>query len=144
MIKVIAVGKLKEVYLKEATNDYYKRINKYHKLEIVEVSDSNIYLERDKILNYINKKDFIIALDISGNSLSSLEFAKKIDDIFLINNNITFIIGGSFGIHEDILNLCDFKLSFSKMTFPHQLFRVILLEQIYRCFKILNNETYHK
>ena len=144
MIKVIAVGKIKENYLKEAINDYQKRINKYHKLEIIEIEDDNIINEKDRILKHINKKDYLIALDIQGIELTSIELSKKIDNIFINNSNITFIIGGSNGIHDSIKNIVNYKLSFSKMTFPHQLFRLILLEQIYRSFKILNNETYHK
>ncbi|MCI6002107.1 MAG: 23S rRNA (pseudouridine(1915)-N(3))-methyltransferase RlmH [Tenericutes bacterium] len=144
MIKIIAVGKIKENYLKEAINDYQKRINKYHKLEIIEIEDDNIINEKDRILKHINKKDFLIALDIQGTELTSIELSKKLDNIFINNSNITFIIGGSNGIHDSIKNIVNYKLSFSKMTFPHQLFRLILLEQIYRSFKILNNETYHK
>lgn len=144
MIKIIAVGKIKENYLKEAINDYQKRINKYHKLEIIEIEDDNIINEKDRILKHINKKDYLIALDIQGIELTSIELSKKIDNIFINNSNITFIIGGSNGIHDSIKNIVNYKLSFSKMTFPHQLFRLILLEQIYRSFKILNNETYHK
>lgn len=144
MIKIIAIGKIKENYLKEAINDYQKRINKYHKLEIIEIEDDNIINEKDRILKYINKKDYLIALDIHGIELTSIELSKKIDNIFINNSNITFIIGGSNGIHDSIKNIVNYKLSFSKMTFPHQLFRLILLEQIYRSFKILNNETYHK
>ena len=144
MIKIITVGKIKENYLKEAINDYQKRINKYHKLEIIEIEDDNIINEKDRILNHINKKDYLIALDIQGIELTSIELSKKIDNIFINNSNITFIIGGSNGIHDSIKNIVNYKLSFSKMTFPHQLFRLILLEQIYRSFKILNNETYHK
>lgn len=144
MIKIITVGKIKENYLKEAINDYQKRINKYHKLEIIEIEDDNIINEKDRILKHINKKDYLVALDIQGIELTSIELSKKIDNIFINNSNITFIIGGSNGIHDSIKNIVNYKLSFSKMTFPHQLFRLILLEQIYRSFKILNNETYHK
>lgn len=144
MIKIIAVGKIKENYLKEAINDYQKRINKYHKLEIIEIEDDNIINEKDRILKHINKKDYLIALDIQGIELTSIELSKKLNNIFINNSNITFIIGGSNGIHDSIKNIVNYKLSFSKMTFPHQLFRLILLEQIYRSFKILNNETYHK
>lgn len=144
MIKIITVGKIKENYLKEAINDYQKRINKYHKLEIIEIEDDNIINEKDRILKHINKKDYLIASDIQGIELTSIELSKKIDNIFINNSNITFIIGGSNGIHDSIKNIVNYKLSFSKMTFPHQLFRLILLEQIYRSFKILNNETYHK
>ena len=109
-----------------------------------EVHDDNIINEKDRILKHINKKDYLIALDIQGIELTSIELSKKIDNIFINNSNITFIIGGSNGIHDSIKNIVNYKLSFSKMTFPHQLFRLILLEQIYRSFKILNNETYHK
>ena len=144
MIKIICVGKIKESYIKEGILDYQKRISKYHKIEIIEVMDSNIDEEKDRILKYIDKKDYLITLDIEGNNLSSLELADKIDKTFITNSNITFIIGGSNGIHKDIKDLANYSLSFSKLTFPHQLFRLILLEQIYRCFKILNNETYHK
>lgn len=144
MIKIICVGKIKESYIKEGILDYQKRISKYHKIEIIEVMDSNIDEEKDRILKYIDKKDYLITLDIEGNNLSSLELADKIDKTFITNSNITFIIGGSNGIHKDIKELSNYSLSFSKLTFPHQLFRLILLEQIYRCFKILNNETYHK
>ena len=144
MINIICVGKIKENYLKEAINDYQKRINKYHKLEIIEIEDDNIINEKDRILKHINKKDYLIALDIQGIELTSIELSKKIDNIFINNSNITFIIGGSNGIHDSIKNIVNYKLSFSKMTFPHQLFRLILLEQIYREYKINNNESYHK
>lgn len=144
MIKIICVGKIKESYIREGILDYQKRISKYHKIEIIEVMDSNIEEEKDKILKNIDRKDYLITLDIEGNNLSSLELADKIDKTFITNPNITFIIGGSNGIHRDIKELSNYSLSFSKLTFPHQLFRLILLEQIYRSFKILNNETYHK
>lgn len=143
MIKIICVGKLKEKYLVDACLEYSKRISKYTKIEIIELKDSNINDEKDNILKHINK-DYIITLEIEGEMLDSINFSKKIDNIFLNNPNITFIIGGSDGLHQDIKKLSNFKLSFSKLTFPHQLFRVMLLEQIYRSFKILNNETYHK
>lgn len=143
MIKIICVGKLKEQYLKDAVLEYSKRISKYTKLEIIELKDSNINLEKEEILKHIYK-DYIITLEIEGNSISSVELASKIDNIFINNPNICFIIGGSDGLHDDIKRLSNYKLSFSKLTFPHQLFRVMLLEQIYRSFKILNNETYHK
>ena len=151
MIKIIAVGKLKEEYLKEAVKEYEKRLSKYTKLEIIEVNDSKIdeekkALEEEKIeiLKHITGKEYIITLEINGKELSSVEFAKKIDETLVINSDITFIIGGSYGMHEDIRNKSNYSLSFSKMTFPHQLFRVFLLEQIFRSFKILNNEKYHK
>lgn len=144
MIKIICIGKIKENYLKEAINDYEKRISKYSKLEIIELKDINIDKEKDEILKYINNKDYVIVLDILGNILDSNQLSKKIDEILITNPNITFIIGGSEGLHNDIKEISNYCLSFSKLTFPHQLFRVILLEQIYRSFKILNNETYHK
>ena len=151
MIKIICVGKIKEKFFKDAIEEYQKRISKYTKLEIIELQDINndninIILEKEKdlILNKINDKDYVITLEIEGKELSSVELSNKIDNIFLTNSNITFIIGGSYGLHKEIKEKSNFKLSFSKLTFPHQLFRVILLEQIYRSFKILNNETYHK
>ena len=144
MIKIICIGKLKEQYLKEGINDYYNRINKYHKIEIIELPDSNIDKEKELILKNINTKDYIITLDIEGINLSSKELADKLDKTFITNSNITFIIGGSDGLHQDIKNLSNYSLSFSKLTFPHGLFRLILLEQIYRSFKILNHESYHK
>lgn len=144
MIKIVCVGKIKEKYLKEAIDDYKKRISKYHKIEIIEVNDSNIKEEKELILKHIDKKDYVISLDINANMLTSLELADKLDKTFITNSNICFVIGGSDGLDEEIKNISNYKLSFSKLTFPHQLFRVMLLEQIYRSFKILNNETYHK
>lgn len=144
MIKIICVGKIKEKYLREAILDYEKRISKYHKITIIEVDDSNTKEESERINKYIDNRDYIITLEIEGHCLSSLELADKIDKTFISNSNITFVIGGSNGIDSSIKAKSNYSLSFSKLTFPHQLFRVILLEQIYRCFKILNNETYHK
>ena len=144
MIKIICVGKLKEQYLKDGINDYFKRVNKYHKLEIIELPDSDINKEKELILKNINNKDYIITLDIEGNNLTSIELANKLDKLFINNSNIAFIIGGSNGIHHEVKKISNYSLSFSKQTFPHGLFRLILLEQIYRSFKILNNETYHK
>ncbi len=144
MIKIICIGKIKENYLKDAINDYQKRISKYHKIEIVELPDSNIDNEKELIKKNINPKDYIITMEIEGNMLSSIELSEKIDKTFITNPNITFIIGGSTGLHQEIKNMSNYKLSFSKLTFPHGLFRLILLEQIYRSFKILNNESYHK
>ena len=143
MIKVICVGKLKEKYLVDACLEYVKRINKYTRLEIIELKDSDVVREKDEILKYINN-DYIITLEIEGEMLDSPTLSRKIDNIFLNNSNITFIIGGSEGLHQDIKKISNYSLSFSKLTFPHQLFRVMLLEQIYRSFKIMNNETYHK
>lgn len=151
MIKIITVGKLKEKYLIDAVEEYKKRLSKYTKIEIIEVKDESSYeedknkeKEAENIIKYIADKDFIITLEIDGKEISSVEFASKIENIFNINSNITFIIGGSYGLSNRIKELSNYKLSFSKMTFPHQLFRVILLEQIYRAFKINNNESYHK
>ena len=151
MIKIICIGKLKEKYLKQAEEEYSKRLKKYTNLEIIELQDEsfneiekNKELEADKILKHLNQKDYIITLEIEGNQLTSEEFSKKIDNILISNSNITFIIGGSDGLSNRIKELSNYKLSFSKMTFPHQLFRIILLEQIYRSYKIINNEKYHK
>lgn len=145
MIKIICLGKLKEKYLCDAVNEYKKRISKYSKIEIIELSDlDDLKKEKELIEKHIGNKDYVITLEIEGNSISSVELANKIDNIFNTNSTITFIIGSSTGLHQDIKNRSNYKLSFSKLTFPHQLFRVILLEQIYRSFKINNNETYHK
>lgn len=144
MIKLICVGKIKEKYLTDGINDYLKRINKYHKVQIIEVEDSTIDNEEVKISKYIDNKDYVITLEIEGNMLSSVELADKMDKTFITNSNITFIIGGSYGLSDNIKKRSNYKLSFSNMTFPHGLFRLIFLEQLYRCFKILNNETYHK
>lgn len=144
MIKILCVGKIKEKYLKEAIADYQKRISKYHKLEIIELPDSDISKEEEYLLKNINQKDYVITLEIEGKQINSVELAKKIDEVFITNSSITFVIGGSYGLSSKIKELSNFHLSFSSLTFPHGLFRVILLEQIYRAFKILNNESYHK
>ena len=144
MIRIICIGKIKEKYLTEGINDYLKRISKYHKIEIIELPDSGIIEEGNNVLKHINPKDYLIALSIEGDMLSSTELANKIDKTFITNPCITFIIGGSDGLIDEVKNRCHYRLSFSKMTFPHGLFRLILLEQIYRSFKIINNETYHK
>lgn len=151
MIKIICVGQIKETYLKEAIKEYQKRLTKYTNLEIIELKDLSyqddnkvLKEEGENILKNIDSKDYVITLEIEGNSITSEEFAKRIETIQITNPNITFIIGGSLGISEEVKERANYKLSFSKMTFPHQLFRVILLEQIYRTFKIINNESYHK
>ena len=147
MIKIICVGKIKEKFFIDAINEYEKRISKYTKLQIIELNDevnNSLVKEKENILKVLNLKDYIITLEIEGNSLDSKQLSDKINKTLSINPNITFIIGGSLGLHDDIKKLSNYKLSFSKLTFPHQLFRVILLEQIYRSFKIINNETYHK
>ena len=144
MIKIICVGKLKEKYMIDMVNDYYKRVNKYHKIEIIEVKDSNIKNESLEIKKHIDDRDYVVTMEIEGNKLSSIELSKKIDNLLMTYGNIVFIIGGSDGIDESIKELSNYSISFSNLTFPHGLFRGILLEQIYRSFKILNNETYHK
>lgn len=151
MIKIICVGKIKEKFYRDALEEYKKRLSKYVKLEIIEVSDINdnnikiiLEKERDLILKNINFKSYIVTLEIEGNMLSSEEFSKKLESTFISYPNIIFIIGGSYGLHDDIKKISNYKLSFSKMTFPHQMFRVILLEQLYRSYKIINNESYHK
>ena len=148
MIKVICVGKIKEKYFLEAIEEYKKRISKYSKLQIIELPDYNydkkktINEEGKNILNKINDKDFVVTLEISGKKLSSIELSDFISKN--ISNNIVFVIGGSYGLSSEVLNRSNYSLSFSFLTFPHQLFRVILLEQIYRSFKIINNENYQK
>ena len=151
MIKIICIGRLKEKYLTDAQEEYLKRLKKYTNIELIELNDSNIddeklalEKEKDQILKYIKPKEYLITLEIEGQQLSSLELAEKIDKTLITNSDITFIIGGSYGIHQQIKEKSNFKLSFSKMTFPHQLFRILLLEQIFRSYKILNNEKYHK
>ncbi len=150
MIRIICVGKLKEKYIKDALLEYQKRLSKYTKLELIELQDYDgdistiLKKESEQILKYINDKSYIITLEIEGQELDSVEFSKKIDNVLISNSDITFIIGGSYGLSDDVKNRSNYKLSFSKMTFPHQLFRVMLLEQIYRSYRIINNESYHK
>ncbi len=145
MIKILCVGKIKENYLKELINDYQKRITAYHKLEIIELKDSDIETESKEIIKNINEKDYNILLDIKGKKYNSIELSKLIDNTFINGyGTITFIIGASNGVTEEVKNKCNLLLSFSDLTFPHGLFRGILLEQIYRSFKIINNESYHK
>ncbi len=150
-IKIVSVGKLKEKYHKNACAEYLKRLSGYCKTEIVEVKDERedipgaIEKEGEGILSRLNPNEYVITLEIEGKMLDSVELAKKISDLAVRGtSNIAFVIGGSGGLHENVKKRSDFRLSFSKMTFPHQLMRVILLEQIYRTFKINNNEKYHK
>lgn len=157
-ITIISAGKIKEKYFTEAINEYAKRLSKYCRLieEVVpdEKADENFspaeieqvkLKEGQKMLSRIPKNSFVIVLDIKGIQLRSEEFAKKLNTLSLEGvSHIAFIIGGSNGLSEEVINRADYKLSFSKMTFPHQLFKVILLEQIYRAFKINAGETYHK
>ena len=145
MIKILCVGKIKESYLDDLINDYKKRIGKYIKIEIIELKDDvNYDKEISNLIKNIKTSDYNIGLDLKGKMYSSLEFADKIDKILPQNSNITFIIGGSLGLNDEVRRLCDELISFSQMTFPHGLFRGILLEQIYRTCKINNHEMYHK
>lgn len=151
MIKLLVVGKIKETYWQQAIQEYQKRLSKYTKLEIIEVPDQNgeqenIILEKEKklLLPKIKEKDWVITLEIEGTMMNSKQFAYSLEKWQMNYGDVVFIIGGSYGLHEDIKKRSNLALSFSKMTFPHQLFRVILLEQVYRSFKIQHNETYHK
>lgn len=151
MIKIICLGKIKEQFFKDAEAEYVKRITKYSKIDLIELpdeKDTNIQQclkkESENILKHLKEKDNIIILDINGTQKTSEEFSKMINEELTNSSNITFIIGSSNGLDEKIKKLTNKKISFSKMTFPHQMFRVILLEQIYRGFKIINNESYHK
>ena len=145
MIKIICFGKIKEDYLKELINDYVKRISKYSKLEIIELKDDNdIKKETNSLLKVFNQKEYNIALCIDGKSYDSVDFANHLDNLFNYNSVVTFVIGGSNGLDESVIRMCKEKISFSAFTFPHGLFRGILLEQIYRSLKINNNEAYHK
>lgn len=148
MIKIICVGKIKETYFIDSIKEYEKRLSKYTKISIIELPDYNydkektIYEEGKNILSKIDDKDYVVTLEIKGNNLSSLELSDFINKN--ISRNLVFIIGGSYGLSKDVILRSNYSLSFSKLTFPHQLFRVILLEQLYRSFKIINNESYHK
>ena len=149
MIKIMCVGKIKDSNLKSLIDDYYKRITKYTSIQIIELKDENenydeMKKESKEIENYLDSKSYNIALDRLGKNIDSINFSKLIDKTFISYPNINFIIGGSLGIDKSILDKCNIVLSFSSLTFPHQLFRLMLLEQIYRSFKILNNERYHK
>ena len=156
-ITIISVGKIKEDYLLKGIAEYVKRISKYAKVnEIVlpdePIKESNESLDNEikniegkRILKSIDDNSYCIALDLNGEMLSSLELADKFINICNYHSsNITFIIGGSLGLSKEVINRADYRLCFSKMTFPHKLMKLILLEQIYRAFKINNNEIYHK
>lgn len=151
MIKIICVGKIKESFFREAIREYQKRLSKYTKLEIIELPDytngnaqENQKKEALLIQKQIGPKDYVITLEIEGRTFSSEQLAEKIDDLFQNYSTITFVIGGSYGLDVSIKEKSDLSLSFSKMTFPHQLFRILLLEQIYRSYKIIHHESYHK
>lgn len=152
-INVISVGNVKEKYLQELIADYKKRISKYAKIELIELKDESNKInenvvketEGERILSSIKEGFYVILLDLRGQMLDSISLSKKLDEISTYHSSkIAFIIGGSFGVSEDVKKRANYLLSFSKMTFPHQLAKGMLLEQIYRSFKILNNETYHK
>ncbi len=156
-IDIVCVGKLKENYLKDAVTEYEKRLSKYCHISVTELADEKLpnklndsiiseikQKEATKILEHIKKDSYVICLDLAGKQLSSEDFSKKIDDIGLnFNSSITFVIGGTLGLTNDVLARSNEKLCFSKMTFPHQLIRVFLLEQLFRAFKISKGETYH-
>ena len=157
-IKIITVGKLKEKYLKDAIAEYSKRLSRYCRLDIIELPDEKtsenasekeeeIVREKEgrNILSKIKDNEYVIALDLKGIHLTSEVFAQFISEKAVMGRpDLTFIIGGSLGISQEVLARADYKLCFSKMTFPHQLFRVMLIEQIYRGFRIINGEPYHK
>lgn len=154
-IKIIALGKLKEKFLKEGIEEFQKRLIPYASFEILEllpvdIKDEHLIKkalddEADKILAYVKPQSYLITLEIKGKMISSEEFAEKIRDITNEGiSEIIFVIGSSYGLSEKVSNRADFKLSLSKMTFLHQFARLILVEQIYRAFKIIKNETYHK
>ena len=156
-INIVCVGKIKENYLKDAIAEYSKRLSRFCNLNIVELQDEKLpeklnnsvinevkNKECGKMIQAIKKDSYIICLDLKGKEFSSEEFSKKIENIALnFNSSITFVIGGTLGLNDEILSLSNEKVCFSKMTFPHQLIRVFLLEQLFRAFKISNNETYH-
>lgn len=156
-IKIIGIGKIKEPYLISGIKEYTKRISKYANIEIIELPDEAIpenpsekqiqnikEKEANKILKHVKSSDFVCALDLTGKQLTSEEFAEKIENIKLKGfSTITFIIGGTVGLDKELVTNSNFVLSFSKLTFPHQLIRFFLTEQLFRCFKILNNERYH-
>ena len=145
MIKIICVGKIKEKYLEDLINDYKLRLSKYQKIEIIELKDSTKEKENQEILKVLNENDYNICMDIKGKKVTSVELSNLIDKTFTSGySTITFIIGASDGLTDEVKKKCKYKLSFSDLTFPHGLFRGILLEQIYRGFKIINNESYHK
>lgn len=157
-ITLVTVGKIKEKYFTGAIEEYAKRLSRYCKLEIIEVADEKTpdsaseamesmirSKEGERLTKYIPEQAYVIALAIEGKMIDSVELSQKIEQIGVNGqSHIVFIIGGSLGLDTQILSRADYKLSFSKMTFPHQLMRVILLEQIYRAYRIINHEPYHK
>lgn len=152
MIKILCVGKIKDKHLNSLIHDYLKKINAYHKLEIVEVKDEPINnnheqvlkIEAERLINNIKDNEYVILVDLHGKDIDSLKLADKIDKLFINNSKITFVIGGSLGFGEAIRKRANEAIKLSNLTFLHQMTRLILLEQIYRTFKILNHENYHK
>ena len=155
-INVICVGKIKESFFRDAILEYSKRLSRFCNLTITELQDEKIPEKASKkieqeikekegqnIISHIKKDSYVIALDLTGKELDSVALSQKIENLSISNSSITFIIGGTLGISSEVLNCADEKICFSKMTFPHQLIRVFLLEQLFRAFKISNNETYH-
>lgn len=157
-ITIITVGKIKEKYLRDAIAEYSKRLSKYCKMEIIEVADEKTpenasetmnetikSREADRILKYLKGDAYVMTLEIQGKQMTSEELAEKIEKLGIQGtSHLIFVIGGSLGLGKKVLERSDYALSFSKMTFPHQLMRVILLEQIYRSYRIINKEPYHK
>ena len=151
-INIISVGKIKESYFIDGIEEYKKRISKYANIELITVMDESNDLdgktikkkEAERLLAKIPSNSYTIVLDLKGKELDSISFAKKMDEITLVSSTINFIIGGSIGLDSSVIDKADYLLSFSKFTFPHKLMKLILLEQIYRSFKINNNESYHK
>ena len=154
-INIVTVGNLKEKYLLDGCKEYEKRLSRYHVVKVIEIMEEKLpknysqadiskclVKEGERIKKYL--AGFVVVMDIKGDMLTSVEFANKLENISLSYDTITFVIGGSYGISEEIKMLSNMKLSFSKMTFPHQLFREMLLEQIYRATTITNNIMYHK
>ena len=152
MIKIVCVGKVKDKHLSALIDDYVSKINHYHKLQIIEVKDEPINdnektvldREAERVLNRIGSDEYVILLDLHGKSIDSISLADKLDKLFISNSKICFVIGGSLGLGEKLLERADEKIKLSDLTFLHQMTRLIILEQIYRSFKILNHETYHK
>lgn len=157
-LTIVAVGKLKEKYLKEGISEYSKRLSRFCELQVIEVEDEQApenlsesqemqvkRKEAERIMKKVKEGSALVVLDLKGNKLNSERFADKLNSFFISGkSHITFVIGGSLGLDDEIIKKSDFRLCLSDMTFPHQLARLILLEQIFRVFKILNNETYHK
>ena len=144
-IRILTVGKIKEKFYRDAIAEYQKRLGRYCKLEIVEVAEQVKEKEGQRLLSHIRDGEYCIVLAIEGKKLDSVTFSQQIDRLMVSGTStIDFVIGGSLGLYKDVLSRADFLLRFSDMTFPHQLMRVILLEQVYRAFRISNKEPYHK